>query len=669
MKFLKTLSLIIFTSLLFSCSSGDSGDSGDLSDSDDLSIPVATIVTGDTKVTLSWNSVSGADKYNIYYATETFEDVEVANYASLNNYTLLENLTGASKEITNLTNGVKYYFVITSITTIDNIESTKSNQVTITPIAEPVLSNFLSPTLLYYGLPITTLIFTNNGGAVTSCSSKPTLPAGLSVTAFSDTCQITGTPSALVTATNYIITATNGTGSDIAEINIKVKLKDPVVTIVIEGAKVTLSWGSVSGVDKYNIYYATETFANIEVENYASLNGYALLENLTGTSKEITTLTDRIRYYFVITAIRTIDNIEVKSNQVTATLDLLKPVLVNPSSSVLFDYGLSIETLVFTNNGDTVISCSSDPTLPAGLSVTVSAGTCQITGIPSALVTATNYTISATNDMGFDTATINIEVKLKAPIATTVTGNTEVTLFWNSVSGAAKYNIYYATETFANIKVENYASLNGSTLLVNLTGTSKKITGLTNNTKYYFVVTAVKDAFESGGSNEIAVITKVVLNDTGITQGGGYPSSNNATCTGVEISAQDCSYGRDAKAVAGALIKVGGGNAGFDFTKLGSTGNVLNIQNATWRAGGTGTEDAGTKWSCVKDNHTGLIWEVKTDSGEKKHANIHHKGNRYKWGGKTALGKNHADKRGPYYDSWTSLVDGANTENFCGGNN
>jgi hypothetical protein len=119
--------------------------------------------------------------------------------------------------------------------------------------------------LLYYGLPITTLIFTNNGGAVTSCSSKPTLPAGLSVTAFSDTCQITGTPSALVTATNYIITATNGTGSDIAEINIKVKLKDPVVTIVIEGAKVTLSWGSVSGVDKYNIYYATETFANIEV--------------------------------------------------------------------------------------------------------------------------------------------------------------------------------------------------------------------------------------------------------------------------------------------------------------------------------------------------------------------------------------------------------------------
>jgi hypothetical protein len=42
---------------------------------------------------------------------------------------------------------------------------------------------------------------------------------------------------------------------------------------------------------------------------------------------------------------------------------------------------------------------------------------------------------------------------------------------------------------------------------------------------------------------------------------------------------------------------------------------VLSIQNAAWIIGGTGTESAGTKWSCVRDNVTGLIWEVKTDSG------------------------------------------------------
>lgn len=102
------------------------------------------------------------------------------------------------------------------------------------------------------------------------------------------------------------------------------------------------------------------------------------------------------------------------------------------------------------------------------------------------------------------------------------------------------------------------------------------------------------------------------------------------------------------------LTKIGGGMAGFDFTKLGASG----------------TESAGTKWSCVRDNTTGLVWEIKTDNGSKdsdttdnNHTNIHHKDNAYHWGGKTALGKTHANKQGTYYDDWTGLVDGSN---FCG---
>jgi NhaP-type Na+/H+ and K+/H+ antiporter len=34
---------------------------------------------------------------------------------------------------------------------------------------------------------------------------------------------------------------------------------------------------------------------------------------------------------------------------------------------------------------------------------------------------------------------------------------------------------------------------------------------------------------------------------------------------------------------------------------------VLSIQNAAWIIGGTGTESAGTKWSCVRDNVTGSL--------------------------------------------------------------
>lgn len=102
------------------------------------------------------------------------------------------------------------------------------------------------------------------------------------------------------------------------------------------------------------------------------------------------------------------------------------------------------------------------------------------------------------------------------------------------------------------------------------------------------------------------------LNDTGIVWGGNYPSGNNADCTGVVIAAQDCARGRDAAALAGTLTKTGAGHAGFDFTKLDSSGNNLPAASASW--------------SCVRDNVTGLIWEVKTDDGTR-----HDKNNTYTW--------------------------------------
>ncbi|MCK4492529.1 MAG: DUF1566 domain-containing protein [Methylococcales bacterium] len=137
------------------------------------------------------------------------------------------------------------------------------------------------------------------------------------------------------------------------------------------------------------------------------------------------------------------------------------------------------------------------------------------------------------------------------------------------------------------------------------------------------------------------------LNDTGITWGGNYPKGNNESCVGEEISAQDCSHGRDAQAAAGTLKKIGAGAAGFDFTKLDANGASLPA--------------SASQWSCVKDNHTGLIWEVKTDD-----EGIHDKDNRYKWGGKTAIGQKATTQFGTYYDDWNSLVDGSNTERLCG---
>lgn len=128
------------------------------------------------------------------------------------------------------------------------------------------------------------------------------------------------------------------------------------------------------------------------------------------------------------------------------------------------------------------------------------------------------------------------------------------------------------------------------------------------------------------------------LNDTGITFGGNYPAGFETSCTSNIAGPQDCSQGRDA-----THNDDSDGHAGFSFTKLDSGGNSLPA-NAT-------------SWSCVRDNVTGLVWEVKTTDGS-----IHDASNTYKWGGKTALGSGY----GTYYDDWNTLVDGSNSEQLCG---
>ena len=98
----------------------------------------------------------------------------------------------------------------------------------------PVLANH--PAQIYtVDTQITTpLRFTNTGGVgLTSCNSNPPLPTGLSVDPSTDvsTCEISGTPSAVSSATTYTITATNSAGSGTATVNITVNLAAPIISL------------------------------------------------------------------------------------------------------------------------------------------------------------------------------------------------------------------------------------------------------------------------------------------------------------------------------------------------------------------------------------------------------------------------------------------------------
>ena len=103
----------------------------------------------------------------------------------------------------------------------------------------------------------------------------------------------------------------------------------------------------------------------------------------------------------------------------------------------------------------------------------------------------------------------------------------------------------------------------------------------------------------------------IALNDTGV-DWCGSDKAIRLDCPQDGFPGQDAEAGRDALARAGKLAKVGAGRAGFDFTKVDKGGNSLPL-NAK-------------EWHCVRDNHTGLEWEVKRDDG-----GLHDKDHRYTW--------------------------------------
>ena len=120
--------------------------------------------------------------------------------------------------------------------------------------------------------------------------------------------------------------------------------------------------------------------------------------------------------------------------------------------------------------------------------------------------TAYYYVVSALNSNGESgnsneaTATPNLAIPA-APTGVNVTaGNTQVALTWNASSGATSYNVKRSTT-------------NGGpyTTISSPTSTSYTDTGLTNGTAYYYVITAVNSAGESGNSSQVSATPNVAV--------------------------------------------------------------------------------------------------------------------------------------------------------------
>ena len=95
--------------------------------------------------------------------------------------------------------------------------------------------------------------------------------------------------------------------------------------------------------------------------------------------------------------------------------------------------------------------------------------------------------------------------------------------------------------------------------------------------------------------NRIAAVATGKLNDTGITSCADA-SNWSLPCPVAGFPGQDAESGRDVSANDDS-----DGHAGFSFTKVDASGEALAA--------------SAPEWSCVKDNVTGLLWELHTDDG------------------------------------------------------
>ena len=301
---------------------------------------------------------------------------------------------------------------------------------------------------------------------------------------------------------------------------------------------------------------------------------------------------------------------------------------------------------------------------------TWSGDTLNITNVGSATATVTTPAIvdDNTNDQEFYFAVTITDVAGNAatssPLTLTVTNNyttptittsigtapdfDQISLSW-SVDTSLTYSLYRSTDLDCVNTLESIANIascddntiyteGGAEPAISISADTASITdtGLEFFTNYYYWLEAKLSSGEvvSLSPEQTATTSGPVLNDTGITGGGDYPSgfdNHNGlsnTCDGgylvddqgaviadpstytgtttfVGFVDEDCELGRDADTT---LNNDSDGNAAFVFTKLDIDGTVL-------------AADA-SAWSCVLDHATGLIWEVKTTDGTWRDRNM-----------------------------------------------
>ncbi len=264
----------------------------------------------------------------------------------------------------------------------------------------PTLIDYVAPTVLLVGDLLEALAPTLEGGVADVFSITPDLPLGLVLD--TATGVISGTPLLAALDTDYTITASNDHGS--ASTTLSFRVDDALLPPITPQFPSSVSLPT--GLEITAITPASSVGAEVTWSISPPLPTGLSLNAETGAISGIPSLVSSATDY-TITATNEAGSASTSMSLGTplgAPLSLDYPTTTWIGSVLL---GL-IDTLTPTLTGGEVESFSVSPSLPLGLSLNPETGV--LSGIPLGLLSNQTYTITATNDAGSTSTTIQISL-------------------------------------------------------------------------------------------------------------------------------------------------------------------------------------------------------------------------------------------------------------------
>lgn len=473
--------------------SGTSGNSATQSVQMRPPAPTALSATNVTASSLAanWNSAFSATGYRLDVSlTNTFSSF-VAGYSDL-------PVSGTSHAIAGLSAGNTYYYRVRAV----NGSGASDDSGTISQLLLPPApaANAASA--------VTATSFTANwNGALSATSYRLDVSSSSTFSDFVpgyNNLLVSGTSQSVSGLSNgtiyyYRVRAINGTGtsSNSNTRSTTTILPVPILNIVsgITTNSFVASWGAVAGATSYSLDVSMNAGFTTFVLGYNNLS-------VTGTSHTVTGLSSGGSYYYRVRAV----NSATTSGNSTAQSALLYPAA--PVATAATSVSATSLTANWTStNGATgyrldLSTLSDFSTLIPGYNNLLVTGALQksVNGLSPNITYY--YRVRSENSTGVSSNSNTVSKQLP-PLAPTAISATNVMprrfiANWNASEGAVSYRLFVSTTNNFTTHVPGYNNLSVS-------GTSKEVTGLDDETTYYFRVQALNASSTSAYSNIVTV--------------------------------------------------------------------------------------------------------------------------------------------------------------------